>query len=480
MIADTERVPPAPNGVVAGTGVEAGTGAEDAQDVRDWSGDHRPLRERVRDYDWDGMVEPGCAVLTALLDADDRRRIAETFWRHYLSLDAARHVVARFTPARLERSIVSSAEYVRLKYLSPYDEAWKTMAIDHAVGSRKSGIPLPALLSSLAFAHSVTLGLIAERVDGDLASMRSLGDVVQRLALIEADIMASYLGTSDAAAARAERRLHAAAFRERIAASIEDTALLGARIRVQATDASASTHGVLHKANEVAAAAEQSAVAMRQAAQTAAGLIRAIEDARTEVEGAADIASRASAQASDAVGMSEALSDHAEAIESILGLIRSIAGQTNLLALNATIEAARAGDAGRGFAVVAQEVKSLANQTARATDDIATKIAAIQSATRGTVATTAGIKLTVGEVQDSAYRIRSAMQTQAGIVSAITAAVDETALAADSMSATIDSIRRDTQAVAAEITLLGQEFGEVDDKLSVLRAAADGFSTSVA
>ena len=474
MIADTERVPPAP------TGVEAGTGAEDAHDVRDWSGDHRPLRERVRDYDWDGMVEPGCAVLTALLDADDRRRIAETFWRHYLSLDAARHVVARFTPARLERSIVSSAEYVRLKYLSPYDEAWKTMAIDHAVGSRKSGIPLPALLSSLAFAHSVTLGLIAERVDGDLASMRSLGDVVQRLALIEADIMASYLGTSDAAAARAERRLHAAAFRERIAASIEDTALLGARIRVQATDASASTHGVLHKANEVAAAAEQSAVAMRQAAQTAAGLIRAIEDARTEVEGAADIASRASAQASDAVGMSEALSDHAEAIESILGLIRSIAGQTNLLALNATIEAARAGDAGRGFAVVAQEVKSLANQTARATDDIATKIAAIQSATRGTVATTAGIKLTVGEVQDSAYRIRSAMQTQAGIVSAITAAVDETALAADSMSATIDSIRRDTQAVAAEITLLGQEFGEVDDKLSVLRAAADGFSTSVA
>jgi methyl-accepting chemotaxis protein len=237
---------------------------------------------------------------------------------------------------------------------------------------------------------------------------------------------------------------------------------------------------VLGKASEVAAAAEQSAVAMREAAQTAAGLIRAIEDARIEVEAAAEIATRASAQASRAVGMSETLSDHAKSIESILGLIRDIAGQTNLLALNAAIEAARAGDAGRGFAVVAQEVKSLASQTARATDDIAAKIAAIQSATRSTVDTNASIKSTVAEVQESAERIRYAMEAQAQTVTAITAAVDETALAADSMSGTIAAIREDTEAVASEIDKVGRGFDLFDGRLADLKLSAGEFVTRVA
>ena len=292
--------------------------------------------------------------------------------------------------------------------------------------------------------------------------------------------MASHLGTHDAERTREERRGRSAQFSATIASSIEGAAALGNRIRIQAQGAAQSTRVMTGKTSEVAAAAEQSASAMRDAAETAAGLIRAIEDARTEVEAAAEIATRASTQAGAAVCMSETLSEHANSIESILGLIRDIAGQTNLLALNATIEAARAGDAGRGFAVVAQEVKSLASQTARATDDIASKIASIQSATRSTVATNASIKGTVGEVQESANRIRAAMEAQALTVTAITAAVDETALAADTMSHTITAIREDTDHVAHEIDTLERGFGQVDDELRKLKGAADGFSASVA
>ena len=340
--------------------------------------------------------------------------------------------------------------------------------------------PVPAYMAARTKAGSAIVARMVELYADDSELLGNCLVAFYRLSQFESDVIlaqVAMLDSLDSADSRGrqseqfERR-----FTELVHGSTEQSRTLTERTRATASAA----RGMLGKTSEVAAAAEQSAVAMREAAQTAAGLIRAIEDARTEVEVAADVATRAGGQAEQAVQVSQALSSHVEAIESILGLIRDIAGQTNLLALNATIEAARAGDAGRGFAVVAQEVKSLASQTARATDDITTKITAIQQATRQTVDANSSIQSTVEEVQTSADRIRQAMELQAQTVTMITAAVDETALAADSMSSTIAAIRSDTETVAKDIDEVEKGFGRFTEQMSEFKSTTKEFVSGIA
>ncbi|BBD98584.1 chemotaxis protein [Sphingobium amiense] len=370
--------------------------------------------------------------------------------------------------------------YITQKLLHFREGEWAKSAADCVRHARKHGVAVESVLRAVAAANDCILEILWEKSGGDMADVRRFTAPMLKMAMLDAGFMSNVLAQDQADYQRVERQRYGTLFEQRIVGEIDGASKLGESLREQAKDASAATRGMLGKASEVAAAAEQSAIAMREAARTSAGLIRAIEDARTEVESAAEVAQRASAQSGDAVTMSATLSEHAKSIESILGLIRDIAGQTNLLALNATIEAARAGDAGRGFAVVAQEVKSLANQTARATDEIAGKIADIQASTRQSVETNERIRDTVGEVKASAERIRHAMDAQAQTVTMITAAVDETALAADSMSSTISAIRQDTEVVASEIDQLERGFVSVEGKLTSLRNASSDFGRQVA
>ena len=370
--------------------------------------------------------------------------------------------------------------YYHNLYTATAAPAWVHAAERTVAEIFAAGLDLTALNSMTAAAGMRIFDLLWRGTSSTDDEKRRMHEVFTRIRALENDVFAALYTCYLEYDARQQRGQLAEDFSNGVAQLVQTSSAEGGELRQRARHSAGAARDVLSKTGEVSVAAEQSAVAMHEAAATSAGLIRAIEGARVEVEAAAEVAVKASGQAGQAVGMSEMLADHAKSIESILGIIRQIAGQTNLLALNATIEAARAGEAGRGFAVVAQEVKTLAGQTARATEDIAVKIAAIQSATRSTVDVNASVGATIVEVNKSAGRLRLAMELQAQTVTAITAAIDETALAADSMRGAMVAIRDNSRMTATEIDEVDRDFASLDQRLAALEVSANDFAAKVA
>jgi methyl-accepting chemotaxis protein len=178
-------------------------------------------------------------------------------------------------------------------------------------------------------------------------------------------------------------------------------------------------------------------------------LSASINDISQQAAHAAGIASRAVSQARDTDGTVQGLAKSAARIGEVVGLINTIAAQTNLLALNATIEAARAGEAGRGFAVVASEVKSLASQTAKATDEISEQIADIQRVAGDAIDAIKGIGSIITEVNEVATAIAAAVQEQGAATQEITRSTQFAAQGTKNVSDNITGVKADADKSAA-------------------------------
>ncbi len=432
------------------------------------------IQDKMASFDLDGRLHDSCMEILSLVD-DKLHEIIDDYWG--VNQPNASLTISGFDNTQLR---ISSVQACRNKLSNITSDTWAEEIGKAAYIFWGEGISLTTLSEAYFRGNRKMIEILVRRIGADTERVVQLTQAVLAVQAIEQDIVNTVYVQAAIEASLKQKTIVSAEIQSQIGQVAEETANYARSLGGQAAETVKKAQGMLGKASEVAAASEQSAIAMREAAQTAAGLIHAIESARDEVEAAARIAERAGQEANLAVESTDILSDQSRSIESILGLIRDIAGQTNMLALNATIEAARAGEAGRGFAVVAQEVKSLANQTAGATDEIAAKIGAIQEATEKTVSSNQSIRGTVEEVKLSAQRIREAMEHQAQTVTMITASVDETALAADLMSNTIATIRSDTENVVTDLAALDENFGRVNIKISELDESSRQFIRSLA
>jgi len=206
---------------------------------------------------------------------------------------------------------------------------------------------------------------------------------------------------------------------------------------------------------EVGEAAQITTERAAAASEATRQLSQAVNEIAAQVAQSSQISRQAVEEVNATAQRMGGLSDAVKTIGEVISLINDIASQTNLLALNATIEAARAGDAGKGFAVVANEVKGLANQTAKATDDIARQVAAVQESTRAMAASIEAVVDTIRALDRASAAIAGAVQQQEASTRAIASNIDDVAVQADTVSRSVTALAKSsTMACAGTVRVI--------------------------
>ena len=307
---------------------------------------------------------------------------------------------------------------------------------------------------------------------------------VFRDSMVEARALASEQDKDRVAKAERAARIEAkiAEFESTVRSALDNLAQSANSMQSTAQSMSTTADQSNALVNAVASAAEETSVNVQTVSSGTEQLSSSIAEISRQVVTSAGIAKKAVDEAGATDATVQSLADSASRISVVVDLIQTIASQTNLLALNATIEAARAGEAGRGFAVVASEVKSLASQTAKATEEIRTQIASMQNVTTSAVGAIQGIGRIIGEINDVTTTIAAAVEEQGAATREIARNIQHAAGGTSEVSSNIVGVSTaSAEAGAAASEVLGASDalrreadllrGEIDAFLNSMRAA---------
>ncbi len=386
----------------------------------------------------------------------------------------------------MARAKKGQSEHWRKLFAANFDEAYAASARKIGDTHARLGVEPSWYLGAVSFVLGEMLQKAAESQGGGWfsggkgAKIGSLSAAISRVMLFDADLVLESFHQDVETAADTGLKKATDAFAATMTGVVDTVGRSAADLQGNAQSLSNAAEKSSRQAMTVATASEQASSNVQTVASAAEQLSHSISEIARQVAKSSQVAAAAVRQAGETSGTMKSLAEAADRIGEVVRLINDIASQTNLLALNATIEAARAGEAGKGFAVVASEVKSLANQTARATEDIKNQVAEIQTAASRAVEAIGSIDTTIREIDEIGSAIAAAVEQQGAATGEIARNVQQAAAGTAQVSSNIAGVNDAVSETGRTANSVLSGAQDVARQAETLRQHLDGFVKQIA